>query len=370
GSIWSSLSTSQMIRSTPAARARRTASAMPPATRTWLSLIIAASHRPMRWFCAPPIRVAYFSRCLSPGIVLRVSSNTVPFSPIASTYVRVIVAMPERCWTTFSALRSAVSIARALPDKRINRLAAGTGRPSSTSSSISIAGSSARKNAAATGKPATTMASRLSITPEKRASAGITLSDVTSCPPPGRPSPRSSARVARTKVSRSKPGSVKSVIRAQCNGPGAPARAQIQQPPSVATGGARPQVPRNHSERKAPRTERADARSEINSVDEPRHHVSVRATDLHFGPRAENEEAFPIGVRPDLTNLVEVHDRRAMDTLEHARVEAALEVLHRLAQDQRVVAGIDAHVIARGFDMLDRVHVDAEYLPAVLDVDH
>ena len=39
-----------------------------------------------------------------------------------------------------------------------------------------MSGSSARKNAAATGSPATTMASRVSITPENRASAGITPS--------------------------------------------------------------------------------------------------------------------------------------------------------------------------------------------------
>ena len=52
--------------------------------------------------------------------------------------------------------------------------------PSSASRSISTSGSSARKKASATGRPATTIASRLSITPVKRASAGITAAEVMS----------------------------------------------------------------------------------------------------------------------------------------------------------------------------------------------
>ena len=77
GSIWSSRSTSQMISRDPGGLAR----GAPPRRHrrrpaTWLSLIIAASHRPMRWFCAPPVRVAYFSRWRRPGMVLRVSSRT------------------------------------------------------------------------------------------------------------------------------------------------------------------------------------------------------------------------------------------------------------------------------------------------------
>ena len=37
---------------------------------------------------------------------------------------------------------------------------------------------------------------------------------------------------------------------------------------------------------------------------------------------------------------------------------------------KRVVAGLDAHVIAGGIDPLDGVDVDPENLPLVLDVDH
>src|SRR3546814_6372671 len=50
-------------------------------------------------------------------------------------------------------------------------------------------------------------------------------------------------------------------------------------------------------------------------------------------------------------------------------IEPFFQVLHRFAKDQRVVAGIDAHIVARGVDPLDRVDVDAEDLAAILDID-
>ena len=212
GSIWSIRSTSQMISCTPASTARRTASPTLPATSTWLSLIIAASHNPMRWFCPPPMRTAYFSRKRKPGMVLRVSRRTASVSPIASTYSRTMVAMPERCWTVFKALRSAVSMARALPSSRIRSVPGATRSPSSTSRSIVMSGSRWRKKASAIGRPATVIGSRESITPEKRASAGMTLSEVTSRPPPSRVSPRSSAKVSATNRSRSKPVSSKVIL--------------------------------------------------------------------------------------------------------------------------------------------------------------
>jgi hypothetical protein len=65
----------------------------------------------------------------------------------------------------------------------------------------------------------------------------------------------------------------------------------------------------------------------------------------------------------------EVDDGRAVDALEHARIEPAFKVLHRFAQDQRIVGGADAHVIARRFDAFDRIDIDAEDLAAILDVD-
>src|SRR6185295_15512588 len=106
------------------------------------------------------------------------------------------------------------------------------------------------------------------------------------------------------------------------------------------------------------------------SMDEARDHVAIGSADLHLLAAAEHQEAFSVGVRLDLLDLVEVDDGRAVDALEAARIEALLEILHRLAQDQGVVAGIDAHIVAGGVDLLDRIDVDAEDLAAVLDVDH
>ncbi len=68
----------------------------------------------MRWFVAPPIRTAYFSRARSVGVVLRVS-RIVIVPPLASTNCRASVAMPDRCCRMFSAVRSPESSARALP---------------------------------------------------------------------------------------------------------------------------------------------------------------------------------------------------------------------------------------------------------------
>ena len=58
-----------------------------------------------------------------------------------------------------------------------------------------------------------------------------------------------------------------------------------------------------------------------------------------------------------------------MHALESARVEALFEVLHRFAQDQRIVSSDDAHIVARCLDTLYRVDIDAENLAAILDVD-
>src|SRR3569623_703115 len=242
-----------------------------------------------------------------------------------------MVALPERCCTTLSALRSAVSIARALPDRRIRSEPAGTDAPSSVSSSISIAGSSARKKASASGRPATTIASRLSITPEKRAAAGITLSAVTSCPPPGRPTPRSSSSVERTNCARAKPSS-----RQVITNPVRPEPVEGQ-PCSLA-----PAL----SERQPFDKLRANGSGLGWSVHEPRDDVPVGPTHFHLGVALQHQEALAVGVRLDLADLVEVHDGRAVHPLEHPRVEPALEVLHRFAQDQRIVAGVDAHVVA------------------------
>src|SRR5512139_314077 len=105
------------------------------------------------------------------------------------------------------------------------------------------------------------------------------------------------------------------------------------------------------------------------SMDEAGDDVAVAAADLHLAPGIQHQKAFAVGVRLDLADEIEVDDGRAVDALEAARVEALLEILHRLAQDQRVVAGVDAHIVAGGVDLLDRVDIDAEDLAAILDVD-
>src|SRR3546814_20000647 len=68
-----------------------------------------------------------------------------------------------------------------------------------------------------------------------------------------------------------------------------------------------------------------------------------------------------------LADEIEVDDAAPVDALETARVEPFLQVLHRLAQDERIVAGIDEHIVAGGIDLLDRVDIDAEDLAPVLE---
>jgi hypothetical protein len=49
----------------------------------------------MRWFCAPPQRVAYFCAVRRPGSVLRVSRMRQEVPAMASTKRRVAVAVPD-----------------------------------------------------------------------------------------------------------------------------------------------------------------------------------------------------------------------------------------------------------------------------------
>src|SRR3546814_808312 len=92
-------------------------------------------------------------------------------------------------------------------------------------------------------------------------------------------------------------------------------------------------------------------------------------THFHLSAGIKHQEAFAIGVGLYLPHLAQVHDRRAVNPLEVPRIEALLKILHRLPQDQTVVGCVDAHVIASRIDPLDCIHVDAEDLPAILDID-
>ena len=97
------------------ARARATAWAIPPAAAMWFSLIRIASYSPARWLLAPPAATAAFSSARRPGIVLRVSSTPAPV-PCTSREARAAsVATPDRWVRKFSAVRSALSRARARP---------------------------------------------------------------------------------------------------------------------------------------------------------------------------------------------------------------------------------------------------------------
>src|SRR5688500_15087695 len=91
----------------------------------------------------------------------------------------------------------------------------------------------------------------------------------------------------------------------------------------------------------------------LRSMDEARDDIPVAAADLHAGARIEHQKAFAVGVRLDLLDQIEIDDGGAVNALETAWIEAFFEILHRLAQDQRVVAGVDAHIIAGGVDPLD-----------------
>src|SRR5205085_8221670 len=104
-------------------------------------------------------------------------------------------------------------------------------------------------------------------------------------------------------------------------------------------------------------------------VDEPRDDIAVRTRNLHLRSRIEHQEAFAVGVRLHLPDKVEVDDGGAVHALEAARVEPLFEVLHRFAQDQGVVAGLDAHIVACRVDPLDRVDIYPEDLSLVPDVD-
>ena len=112
-------------------RAARTAEAIPPASRTWLSLIRNASYRPKRWFVPPPTRTAYFSSARSLGVVFRVSRIVIR-PPDASTKRRVSVAMPDSRCRKLSATRSAVSSARAGPRTSPMTVPGSHAAPSST----------------------------------------------------------------------------------------------------------------------------------------------------------------------------------------------------------------------------------------------
>ena len=137
-----------------------TAAARLPAAMMWFSLIRMASYKPIRWLWPPPQRTAYFCARRSPGTVLRVSRMRAAVPAMASTWDEVMVAVPDSSCRKFSAERSAVTNARAWPERRQITAPAVARCPSWSSHSIWTEGSSRWKQASNHALPATTASSR------------------------------------------------------------------------------------------------------------------------------------------------------------------------------------------------------------------
>ena len=192
---WASESTSTSIftRCPTPAFARRTASATPPATAMWLSLIRTASSRPKRWLLPPPAFTACFCSARRPGMVLRVSATLAWVCAIASAMVAVPVATPDRCPRKFSATRSPLSRPRAGPEMVPITVPGWTRLPSGSRSEMTIRGSTSSQARRAQSVPAMTPGSRETSATRAVSSAPMVESLVRS---PARP--RSSSSAART----------------------------------------------------------------------------------------------------------------------------------------------------------------------------
>src|SRR5690606_14568153 len=114
---------------------------------------------PMRWLLPPPARTAYFCASRRPGRVLRVSRIRAPVPRTASTNAAVVVAVPLRVWRKLSAVRSALTRARARPCRVARTVPACTRVPSATRQSMRTPGSRARWQALYHGRPQTTASS-------------------------------------------------------------------------------------------------------------------------------------------------------------------------------------------------------------------
>ena len=119
----------------------------------WFSLIRIASYSPARWLLAPPAATAAFSSARMPGVVLRVSSTFAPVPCTARAARADIVATPDRWARKFSAVRSPVSSARALPSIVSTGPPCSRHSPSATNRSQRASGSSCAKTASAASSP-------------------------------------------------------------------------------------------------------------------------------------------------------------------------------------------------------------------------
>src|SRR5512143_4189413 len=69
----------------------------------------------------------------------------------------------------------------------------------------------------------------------------------------------------------------------------------------------------------------------------------------------------------ELLDVIDVDDRRAMDTDERLGVELRLHVLHAFAQEVGVALRVDLDVVARRLDPIDLLGPNEEHATARLD---
>src|SRR6266480_493877 len=96
----------------------------------------------------------------------------------------------------------------------------------------------------------------------------------------------------------------------------------------------------------------------------------VGPRELELVAALEGEEVLAVHVGTQTPDQAQVDDGRAVHALEEFRVEDFLELLHRAAQDVGVAGGVDAHVVPRGVDPLDRCHRDAHRIASLPDRQH
>src|SRR5690606_20845952 len=133
-----------------------------------------------------------------PGTVLRVSSRRIRSPANASTQARVSVAIPHRRCRKFSAVRSAVRMARTGPSTSPKTRPGSTTRPSSTKKWTWHRGSNRRKVRRAASSPATTSRSLHRKLALATWSAGTSASVVRSPGPTSSASARSMRRSSRS----------------------------------------------------------------------------------------------------------------------------------------------------------------------------
>ena len=104
-------------------------------------------------------------------------------------------------------------------------------------------------------------------------------------------------------------------------------------------------------------------------MDKPGYDVTIGTADFYLCAGFEHKEAFAVRMRLNLPHLIQIDDCRTVDALERAWIEAFFQILHGLAQDERVVGGVNAHIVTSRINPFDALHIDAENLAAIFDID-